>query len=270
MKYSNFYDLHTHSEHSFDGNHSCTLMCESAVQKGLKGLALTDHCEIDSKDCDFEKLCSSQFLDTSKAATVFSGSLEVFRGIELGQAVYNEALTESILSKYDYDFVLGSIHNLRNMEDFFFLDYNKGYDIYDLLSRYFDTEYELCEWNKFDSLAHLTYPLRYITGKYGIKVDMSRFSDKIDKILKLLIKNEKALEINTSGYFNEMKDILPNAEIVARYKELGGKYITIGSDSHYYDKIGMGIEQGMDAAKKCGFEYITVYRKRQPFLVPIK
>lgn len=99
---------------------------------------------------------------------------------------------------------------------------------------------------------------------------MSRFSDKIDKILALLIKNEKALEINTSGYFNEMKDILPNAEIVARYKELGGKYITLGSDSHYYDKIGMGIEQGLDAAKKCGFEYFTVYRKRRPYLIPIE
>ena len=94
MKYANFYDLHTHSEHSFDGHHSCTLMCESA-----------DHCEIDSKDCDFNKLCSSQFFDTSKAATVFSGSLEVFKGIELGQAVYDKLLAEKILAKYDYDFV---------------------------------------------------------------------------------------------------------------------------------------------------------------------
>ena len=105
MKYANFYDLHTHSEHSFDGHHSCTLMCESAVQKGLKGLAITDHCEIDSKNCDFNKLCSSQFFDTSKAATVFSGSLEVFKGIELGQAVYDKPLAEKILAKYDYDFV---------------------------------------------------------------------------------------------------------------------------------------------------------------------
>lgn len=120
MKYANFYDLHTHSKHSFDGHHSCTLMCESAVQKGLKGLAITDHCEIDSKDCDFNKLCSSQFFDTSKAATVFSGSLEVFKGIELGQAVYDKPLAEKILAKYDYDFVLGSIHNLRDMEDFSF------------------------------------------------------------------------------------------------------------------------------------------------------
>ena len=162
-----------------------------------------------------------------------------------------------------------SIHNLENMEDFFFLDY-KDYDVYELLQKYFENIYKLCEWNQFDSLAHLTYPLRYITGKHKIEVDLSRFNDIIDEILLLIVKNEKALEINTSGYFNEMKDILPNASIVKRFKELGGKYLTIGSDSHYCDKIGMGIEQGMDAALKCGFSHITVYNNRQPELIEIK
>lgn len=269
MKYLNFYDLHTHSEHSFDGHHSCTLMCESAFEKGLKGIALTDHCEIDSKDCDFSKLCGNQFFDTTKCADVFKDSIKVFKGIELGQSIYNKPLAESILKKYKYDFVLGSIHNLENMEDFFFLDY-KDYDVYELLQKYFENIYKLCEWNQFDSLAHLTYPLRYITGKHKIEIDLSRFNDIIDEILLLIVKNEKALEINTSGYFNEMKDILPNASIVKRFKELGGKYLTIGSDSHYCDKIGMGIEQGMDAALKCGFTHITVYNNRQPELIEIK
>lgn len=269
MKYTNFYDMHTHSEHSFDGHHSCTLMCESAVERGLKGIALTDHCEMDSKDCDFDKLCGNQFFDTSKCAYVFKDSIKVFKGIEMGQAIYNLPLAENILNKYKYDFVLGSVHNLENMEDFFFLDY-KDYDVYVLLQKYFENIYKLCEWNGFDSLAHLTYPLRYITGKYGIDVDLSKFREVIDEILCLVIKNEKALEINTSGYFNEMQDILPCADIVKRFKELGGKYITIGSDSHFYDKIGIGIEQGMDAAKKCGFTHITIFINREPKLIEIK
>lgn len=269
MKYTNFYDLHTHSEHSFDGHHSCTLMCESAVEKGLKGIAITDHCEIDSKDCDFDKLCGNQFFDTTKSAKIFSKEIKVYKGIEMGQAIYNKPLAESILNKYKYDFVLGSIHNLENMEDFFFLDYNH-YDVYKLLEKYFENIYKLCEWNRFDSLAHLTYPLRYITGKYKIRVDLSKFSEVINSILALLIKNEKALEINTSGFFNEMQDILPSADIVKKYKELGGKYITIGSDSHFCDKIGMGIEQGMDAALKCGFTHITVFENREPELIEIK
>ena len=50
MKYENLYDLHTHSVHSFDGNHSCKKMCNEAVKLGLKGIAFTDHVDIDDKD----------------------------------------------------------------------------------------------------------------------------------------------------------------------------------------------------------------------------
>ena len=39
-----------------------------------------------------------------------------------------------------FNFILGSIHNLENMEDFYFLDYN-NYDVYDLLDKYFNTVY---------------------------------------------------------------------------------------------------------------------------------
>lgn len=72
MKYTNFYDLHTHSEHSFDGHHSCTLMCENAVEKGLKGIAITDHCEIDSKDCDFDNYVTISFLTPQSAQKYFA------------------------------------------------------------------------------------------------------------------------------------------------------------------------------------------------------
>ncbi len=265
----NYMDMHTHSDHSFDGHHSCMLLCESAVEKGIEGLAITDHCEIDSKDFDFRAFCSNQIVDTRKSKKFFEGTLLVIQGIEMGQAIYNKELAESILDKYHYDFVLGSIHNLENMEDFYFLDYDK-YDVYELLDRYFDAELELCEWNKFDSLAHLTYPLRYISERTDIKVDLNKFSDKIEAILKTLIKNEKALEINTSGLFQEIHDFLPTKEIVKMYKQLGGKYITIGSDSHYCSKLGCGIEDGMKMAKECGFDDITIYQHRNPVLLPIE
>ena len=155
------------------------------------------------------------------------------------------------------------------MEDFYFLDYN-NYDVYDLLDKYFNTVYQLCLWNKFDSLAHLTYPLRYIKGNAEIDVDLTKFSDKIETILKTLAENNKSLEINTSGLFLDLNETLPGQNIIKLFKDLGGEYITIGSDSHYHNKLGMGIEQGMQLAKDCGFDYITIYQKRQPILIPIK
>ena len=72
------------------------------------------------------------------------------------------------------------------MEDFFFMDY-KDKDVYDLLSRYFQKELELAKWDGFDSLAHLTYPLRYIVGEQKISVDMTRFDDVIGEMFETLI-----------------------------------------------------------------------------------
>lgn len=269
MNFSGIIDMHTHSDHSFDGNHSCMLLCESAVAKGLNGIAITDHCEIDSKELDFRAFATNQYFESYKAKKFFEGRLLVLQGLELGQAIYKKELAESILNKFKYDFILASIHNLENMEDFYYLDYSQ-FDVPDLLNKYFDTVYELCLWNRFDSLAHFTYPLRYIKGEAGIDIDLSLFYDKIEAILKTLIKNERALEINTSGLFQKINETLPDKAIIRLFKELGGKYITIGSDSHYYNDLGRGIEQGIALAKECGFDNIAVYQQREPLLIPIE
>lgn len=269
MKYNNIFDTHTHSDNSFDGNHSCILLCEGVIKNNGVGIAITDHCEIDSKDFDFRAFSTNQYVETFMAKKSFAERIEVLQGIELGQAIYNKQLAEQILNDFDYDFVLGSIHNLENMQDFYFLDF-KQYDVKQLLSEYFETLLELCRWNKFDSLAHLTYPLRYIYQRENIRVDLSEYYNIIDDILSELVKNEKALEINTSGLFMDIGETLPTAEILKRFKALGGKYVTVGSDSHYYDKVCNGIEQGYDILKECGFDCFTVFRQRKPVLIPIE
>lgn len=269
MKYKNIIDVHTHSIHSFDGNDSVEALCLAAIEKGAKVLAVTDHCDIDGKDVVVDELCPPQLKDLNDCINKYGDEIEILKGIEIGQGIYRKKETDALLEKYDYDFVLGSLHNLENMEDFFFLDY-KNYDIDELLTRYFDGLLELCQWGAFDSLAHLTYPLRYIVAREKINVDMNKYQDVCDAIFEELIKNDKALEINTSGLFMDMKDTLPNISFVKRYKKLGGKYITVGSDSHYANRVCRGIEQGLDIARAAGFDSVTVFEKRQPRLITIE
>lgn len=267
MGYRNLVDTHTHSINSFDGNHTVAEMCEGVIKNGGVGICITDHCDIDMSNYD-PQVFDKAFNDIEHAKVKYAGQLYVYNGLELGQGIYMKERSLEVLNSRDYDFVLGSIHNLENMEDFYFLDY-KDYDVYDLLQRYFEDLLKLAEWNVTDSLAHLTYPLRYIVAREHIDVEMSRFDDIIDSIFEALIKNNKALELNVSGLFMPINDTLPNINYIKRFHDMGGKYVTVGTDSHYSDKVCMGLDKGYDILKQCGFDCFTVFEKREPKLLQI-
>ena len=99
---------------------------------------------------------------------------------------------------------------------------------------------------------------------------MNKYQDVCDAIFEELIKNDKALEINTSGLFYGYEGYASNISFVKRYKKLGGRYITVGSDSHYANRVCQGIEQGLDIARAAGFDSVTVFENRQPRLITIE
>ena len=56
---------------------------------------------------------------------------------------------------------------------------------------------------------------------------------------------------------------MPDVNLINRYRELGGEFITIGSDSHSAYDVGRGITDGMKIARECGFDKITFFVNRQ-------
>lgn len=270
MKYRHLSDCHIHSDFSPDADDSVVMLCEQAEKLGIYLITITDHCECNLYLEDgYDKSVQQSFFETRKAASAFPDRLQIRSGVELGQPLQNLSAAQEILKVCEFDFVLGSVHNIKGMEDFYFLDYNK-IDAAPLLDRYFDEVLEMAEWNGFDSLAHLTYPLRYIVGEYGIKIPWSRYRTKVDLILKTLVKNEKALELNTSGLRQKIGETMPNLEVIRRFRELGGKYVTLGSDAHRFRDVALGIETGMDLLLQAGFSHFTVFTKRTPKLITIE
>lgn len=269
-------DLHTHSKNSFDAQNSVADMCQTAIEKGFYAIAITDHCEAQMYNDgeleeygDFRISTEASYNDICKAKEKYIGKLKVLKGIELAQPLHKPECTKEILSGKEYDFILASVHNIRNMDDFYFLDYSR-LDINELLNLYFDELLETAEFSHFDSLAHITYPLRYIVKSTGKSVDLTPFSDKLDLLFKTLIKNNKALEINTQGLYKGLGVTSPEEAQIKRYRELGGKYITIGSDAHNCENLGKGIKEGIELAKKCGFTHYTIFENHKPILIEIE
>lgn len=263
-------DMHTHCERSFDCEVPFDVMCAAAVEHGVGVLALTDHCDL-TPDSDESATIGNVRLsiaDAARQGELLEGTLKIVRGVELGQPLHNKPLAERIVELEELDFILCSLHEISDTQDFYYLDYNKE-DVPSLLTRYFDEIIETVKWNKFDSLAHLTYPLRYICGEYGIKVELDEYKDKIDEILSTLAKNGKALEVNSSGFGMKIGETLPPEWIIRRFRELGGEYITVGSDAHHARNVGFMIGDAFELIKKCGFDSVVYFEKHKPVKVII-
>ncbi len=264
-------DMHVHSDNSPDGEHSAVLLCEYAEKAGLRAIAITDHCECNEYiEKGYNKSIRQSNFEATKAQSVFEGRLLVLRGIELGQPNQNSEAAKNVLSSCEFDFVLASLHNLVGMEDFYYLDYSDSKNDYRaVLDKYFAELITIAEEYDFDSLAHLTYPIRY----FGIDIndiDFKRYDAVTDKILTAVAERGKALEINTSGIRKGLGYLVPHDYYIKRFKELGGKYITIGSDAHTCHDVGSDIGVGLKAAFDCGFKEIALYQNREPVLIPIE
>ena len=265
-------DLHTHTINSPDGNHEAIFMAETAAANGIQTVAFTDHCEVDyyyTQD-DYDRRTPQSYIDICEAKKAVEGKIEILRGVELAQPHYVPDLAEKIINMHNYDVIIGSIHNLRNREDFYYMKSFDGIVIEDMMNEYFDEILGMLQWGNFDVLAHITYPFRYIFNICGYVEDINKYSAKIDEILKLCAEKDKSLEINMGGLKYPINMPSPTLETVKRYKELGGRLVSVGSDSHYAERIGFGIPQAYEIAREAGFDFVAKFVDRKPFEFAIK
>jgi histidinol-phosphatase (PHP family) len=89
-------------------------------------------------------------------------------------------------------------------------------------------------------------------------------------VLKAIVHSGIALEINTSGLFQQLQSTMPSEDVISMYRSLGGELITIGSDSHYGEHLGRGIRAGMELAERCGFHELTIFENREPIQIPME
>lgn len=266
------FDNHSHTQYSGDipagkGN-SVREMCISAIEKGLSGIAITDHFDIDGiRDGFFPPLDHDSIArDIALAREEFGNKLQILHGIELGQATHMPEESHAQLNSRPYDIVLGSVHAVRGIIDFADTDIksmtkNEYLALWDL---YIKEMLDTIEWGNFDVLTHITYPKRYylangITDFPDIK---ERGREYFEPVLKAVISKGITLECNTSGLRQAMGECLPNADLLSFYYELGGRDVTIGSDAHKARDLGANFKETTEMLKAIGFTKLAKFNRR--------
>lgn len=255
------FDFHMHSSLSFDSETAAKDMVEAAVCNGLREICFTDH-----YDCHFypdgEHWVFSDEEYGAAYDTLTSDKVLVRRGVELGLTAWNRPQFEEVLARRPLDFVLGSVHFAR------------GYDPYD--THYWDgisvkqgfedylTETLRCvrTHDGFDVLGHLTYACKSPNNPTKEVIHLADFQDITDEIMKELVQKDIGMEINTSGV-DRLGVLLPDVAFIKRFKELGGKIVTVGSDAHTPDRVGNHIGDALAVLRDI-FGYVCTFEARKP------
>ena len=266
--YINLFDSHVHSDNSPEGRDLVPALCSAAVDKGISVICITDACDMEEfEEQKYGKRLMYSCFAAHKAQDIFSQQLIVTNGVEMCQPLADPDRAVQVIGENRFDFVLGSLHKTRKYGDMMMLNYaHPSLDLQDVFRSYYEELLEVVQWGHFDSLAHLGYPLRYLKP-YNRTVDLAQIDDVFAEIMKSLVAQGKALELNTGGLRMEIEAFTPSNKYLQMYKDYGGEMITIGSDAECCNDIGCDIQAGLELLKSVGFKYFTVYKNRQPVML---
>lgn len=261
-------DSHMHSNFSSDSDTPMEQMAERAIALGMESICITDHYDKDYFNGEFQLDTDAYQRKVRELQNRYGDRIEIRFGVELGLQRHLKDWMEAYVNQYPFDFVIGSMHLLEG-KDPYYKEAFAGRDEKVLLREYFqETAGNLDSFQGFQSLGHLDYLVRYL-GSDAEAYTYQEYADEIDEILKRLIRFDIALEVNTAGYRYGRACPNPGADVLGRYRELGGEMITIGADGHFPQYVGYGFERAEALLTSCGFRYYTLFRQKKPHFIKI-
>lgn len=271
-------DLHVHTRFSPDADPSHgnvpIELCRLAQERGISHLAFADHYDIDTVEginCDLE----DAYMAVQQAKELYDGirgAVVPLAGLELAHAHVYSQDAAAVLRARNYDFILGSMHELGGKMEFstLKLECYSDSELKALFEQYLQELYEIADRCDFDSLAHAAYPIRYYCKQgRGDVIRLEDYADAYVRIFRRLIERGKALEVNTSDLFGPLHSTLPPYSLLSLYRSVGGELFTVGSDSHEPATLGAGIRDAYSMLRALGVSHTAVFVQRSLVMCPI-
>lgn len=179
-------------------------------------------------------------------------------GIEADYLPGMERDTAQLINSYGFDYVIGSVHFIDGwgFDDSRYLEGYENRDIYEIYEEYFGLVAGAARSGLFDVIGHLD-----LIKKYNFKPDRD-ITDLVEGTIAAIKEAGICIEINTGGLRKPTGEMYPGHEILRRCFNAGIP-ITLGSDAHSPNQVGMDFDMAIAVAKQAGYDRLAVFNKRE-------
>lgn len=252
------YDTHVHTIFSADASSTVEEVVEKSQREGF-GVIITDHYEMGTGKKDEFRFDPNEYFE--KLNPWRGKGLQI--GVELDLIMEAKDQINSFIKEQDFDYILGAIHTV-DMAEIFSESYFAGLSKTEAYRKYLIYILECLKvFPLINSLAHYDFISRYSPYEEG-ELYYRDFPDYFDEIFRLLAEGEKALELNIKGL--SIGHLKRYEEILKRFRELGGKYVTIGCDAHRLQGIGVNLRSGYELVTHCSLLPV-IYINQEPQII---
>jgi histidinol-phosphatase (PHP family) len=245
---------------------------EAAIRAGVTDVGLTDHLwlyfmphgERDARWAMAEEQFDAHYAEMLEVREEYRGRIDVRVSVEADYVAGHEDELLAILGRYDFDYVLGSVHF---MDGWLIDDPEQAHRyreerVAEIYRRYFANIGRAIRLGAFDVLAHLDLP-----KKFGFLPEED-LTAVIAGTLDLAKEMDVAIEVSTAGLRKPVAEIYP-APAILREMRKRDIPIVLSSDAHAPEEVGAGYTKSVALVREHGYNELVVFEKRERRSVPL-
>lgn len=241
-----------------------------ATERGIDDLGVSEHVHRFRQALDVWRhpfWTDSAVDDIDEYCTFVRERTTLKLGIEADFVPGREDRMGNLLEARDWDYVIGSIHFLRDDA----IDMEGDWDVWRsndpeaVWRRYFEWLGEAARSGLFDVLAHPDLVKVWGRDRPAPSGDLRRF---YDRAMDGIAESDVTIEVSTAGLRKPVGEIYPAPAFLKMCLE-AGRPVALSSDAHAPDQLAFEYERAAELLESLGVDHIAVFDRRRRRLEPL-
>jgi histidinol-phosphatase (PHP family) len=244
---------------------------ETAEDRGIAELGVSEHIHrfhaaLDVWNHPF--WCENAADDLDEYVEFVREETDLRLGIEADFVAGREDRLATLLERYEWDYVIGSVHFLRDHA----VDMPGAFDVWGrgesaekVWKRYFETLAEAARTGLYDIMAHPDLVKVWGKGRGLPEGDLRRY---YEPAVEAFADAGVAVEVSTAGLRKPVGEIYPARGFLELVVQAGCP-IALSSDAHVPEHVGHRYDEALELLEAVGISELCVFEGRRRRLEPV-